>query len=93
MAKVMTQLDILTKHVMWAAPKKVNIIDSKGTQAYDDNDNVESLDEKFMFISNQIGVLLTYRSKPRQESKFEEKELWLKGLWVEKVWSRKRLER
>ncbi|KAF3643159.1 hypothetical protein FXO37_22128 [Capsicum annuum] len=45
MAKVMTQLDLLTKHVMGYPPKAVNIIAFNGSKSYDDEE-IESLDEE-----------------------------------------------
>lgn len=36
MAKVMTQLDLLSKHVLWDTPKMINDVDSKSTKSYND---------------------------------------------------------
>ncbi|KAF3656522.1 hypothetical protein FXO38_14110 [Capsicum annuum] len=55
MAKVMTQLDLLTKHVMGDPPKVVNVVASKSAKAYDDEET-ESLDEEILFLSSQLGV-------------------------------------
>lgn len=49
MDKVMTQLDLLTERVMGSNTKVVNVIASRGTKEYDD-DNVDSVDEKIEFI-------------------------------------------
>lgn len=54
MAKIITQLDLPTKHVMGAPLKVVNIIDSNSTRDYDDEE-MENLDEKILFFSNQLG--------------------------------------
>ncbi|KAF3650187.1 hypothetical protein FXO37_18588 [Capsicum annuum] len=54
MAKVMTQLDLLTKHMMGDPPKVVNVVASKSAKAYDDEET-ESLDEEILFLSSQSG--------------------------------------
>lgn len=48
MDKVMTQVDLPTKHVMGSTPKTVNAIASKRTRSYED-DVEESLMKKFGF--------------------------------------------
>lgn len=42
---VMTQLDLLTKHIMKDPPKAINDVDSKITRAYDD-EKLEKLDKE-----------------------------------------------
>lgn len=41
----MTELDLLTKHVMSSTPKAANAIASLGTNAYEDDDYVQVLEE------------------------------------------------
>lgn len=61
METFMTQLDLLTKHAMGVISKMVNVVDSKDTNTYNDDDE-ESLDEEIQFISNQMeGFVPTYQ--------------------------------
>lgn len=60
MAKSMTQMDLLTKHMLNPTPKMVNTMVSKGTRSYEDSE-VKAFDEEVWFLSNQVvGFLPTY---------------------------------
>lgn len=54
MAKVITQLDLLIKHIMGSTPKAVNSIGSKKTKAYEYGEE-KMIDREIWFLSNQIG--------------------------------------
>lgn len=51
MAKVMNELDLLTKHVIGAPSKLVNVTASVGFKSYDDYE-AKTPDEKIRFLVN-----------------------------------------
>ncbi|KAF3661041.1 hypothetical protein FXO37_13114 [Capsicum annuum] len=55
MAKVMIQLDLLTKHVMGAPTKAINDVASQGDKGYDE-DKTKELNEEIRILSNYLGV-------------------------------------
>lgn len=52
MAKMMTQLQILTKHVMGECLKAVNIVASK---AYENEEETKKMDEEIQYLANYSG--------------------------------------
>lgn len=50
MAKMMTQLELLTKHVIGAPTKMVNVAASKGF----DEEEVKRLDEEIQYLANYL---------------------------------------
>lgn len=62
MTKVMTQLDLLIKHVIGSTLKACNVIASKGTKVYKDDDT-EVLDEEIWFMSKLLSCFPINLSK------------------------------
>jgi len=52
MAKMMTQLELLTKHVIGVPAKVVNAVTSK---PYEDDDEEQNLDEEIWYLANYSG--------------------------------------
>lgn len=79
MAKVMTQLDLLTKHVVGALPKEVNVVAFESVKTYD-NEETESLREEIRFLSNQMGGSHpTYQRQGENQGQKESDRDWKDG--------------
>ncbi|WMV37411.1 hypothetical protein MTR67_030796 [Solanum verrucosum] len=67
MAKIMTQMDLLTKYVMGSGSKVVNAISARSGMSPDDTQFEAMYNEGVQYLSNQAREFLSGQSKDRRE--------------------------
>lgn len=55
LAKMMTQLELMTEHVMGAGPKGVNVVRMHGQMHYEGESSPPRYEEECQFMANQMG--------------------------------------
>jgi len=73
MAKMMTQLDLLTKHVMGGSYKVVNVVGASSGMHPDDAQFDTMSNEEVRFLSNQTGGFSSELSKGVRESRLDQR--------------------